>query len=223
MLETTVLVLDPAGISRVGMQLLLAGELGVRVRCAGNASDLQSIFAADRAESLPRICIVNIGAPWGAGLELLKTLKTCVLALPDESTEKLRILALGNCAQAGFDDLARQAGADIIFNRRAGTRRLTDLVRRLLSGEYTSASLLADHSPSVAPVQGSPRAMLSRREHEVFALMAAGAATRDIAARLKISIKTVASHRARIMEKIHLRDHADLIRYALRTGVIESN
>ncbi len=209
MQKDCVLVADAFGIARAGLQLFLSGELGLRVRSVGTPADMRTAIAAED----PTIIIVNIGAPWGAGLVLLQALKNI-------ETDAIR-LALGNSAQTGFATVAGNAGANIIFDRRAGTRRLTDLVRRLLSGNTTSASLLKDHSLTDAPVQESPRTMLSRREHEFFTLMARGAAPRDIAESLSISIKTVASHRARIMEKIDLRDHTDLIRYALRTGAID--
>ena len=93
-------------------------------------------------------------------------------------------------------------------------------IRAVCDGKrYTSSSLLSEEITHKAPPASAN--LLSAREKEIVSLIADGLSSREIAERLCISVKTVETHRARIMEKLGVRNVAELVRQAIKTGVID--
>lgn len=119
---------------------------------------------------------------------------------------------------------ALRSGAKGYLTKEHAPEELIRAVETLLSGKkYITALMaenLADYLASGKEKDGPPHASLSAREYEVFLLLAAGVAMVEIADRLAISVKTVSTYRARILEKMDMNSNADLIRYAIHSGLV---
>ena len=140
----------------------------------------------------------------------------------------IRILAIGcRCGSDGFS-LAIKAGADGFLTREAQTVDVVDALRRVARGEtYVSPATVTRmvhayvlRTPDAEPAD--PYEALSERSREVLRLAAYGHTNREIARTLHLSEQTVHSHRATIMEKLGFHDRVELLRYALRRGVIQA-
>jgi DNA-binding NarL/FixJ family response regulator len=140
----------------------------------------------------------------------------------------LKILAIDcRCGSDQFS-LAIKAGADGFVTREAQAADIVDAVHRIARGEtYVSPAIVTRmvntyvlHGPAAAP--DDPYETLSERSREVLRLAAYGHTNREIARTLHLSEQTVHSHRASIMEKLGFHDRVELLRYALRRGVIQA-
>jgi len=114
-----------------------------------------------------------------------------------------------------------KGGASGYLTKESAPAELAAAVRKVArGGRYVSASLaetLADH---LSDGDRPPHDTLSTREFQVFCLMAEGKSLTEIARSLFLSVKTVSTHRARILQKLRIRNNAELVQYALRHGLI---
>ncbi len=140
----------------------------------------------------------------------------------------LKILAIEcRCATDQFSH-ALKAGADGFLTREAQPVDVVDAVRRIARGEtYVSPAIVTRMVNTYVlrgadPAPGDPYETLSERSREVLRLAAYGHSNREIARTLHLSEQTVHSHRATIMEKLGFHDRVELLRYALRRGVIQA-
>jgi DNA-binding NarL/FixJ family response regulator len=140
----------------------------------------------------------------------------------------MKILAIGcRCGSDGFS-LALKAGADGFLTREAQPVDVVDAVRRITRGEtYVSPAIVTRmvnayvlRDPEAE--RADPYETLSERSREVLRLAAYGHTNREIARTLHLSEQTVHSHRAAVMEKLGFHDRVELLRYALRRGVIQA-
>jgi len=140
----------------------------------------------------------------------------------------VKILAI-EC-RSGSDQLSRafRAGADGFLTRGAQAADVVDAVRRIAQGEaYVSPAIVTRMVDTYVrrgpdPAAADPYETLSERSREVLRLAACGHTNREIARTLRLSEQTVHSHRATIMEKLGFHDRVELLRYALRRGVIQA-
>jgi DNA-binding NarL/FixJ family response regulator len=120
-----------------------------------------------------------------------------------------------------------RAGADGYLSKRARLRELIDALRTVASGrtavssDVSAAMVRALHRRESAD-HGDVVAALSERERQVLRLLAQGSSSKEAAAQLSISVKTVETHRARLCAKVATRGVADLTRLAMRAGLVEA-
>lgn len=212
MAQVRVLVADDHGIVRSGLALLLERQADITV--VGEASDGRA--AAEAALRLaPDVLIVDITMPGMTGTEVTAQLKATMPAL--------KIVALSVHEELSYVRALLDAGADSYVLKRSAGEVLISAIRSAVAGEpYLDPSLtpvishyLTRRSPSTS---GAPSDVLSEREDEVMRLLARGYASKEIAADLGLSSKTVDTYRARGMEKLGLTSRAALVRYALKQG-----
>lgn len=214
-MKTRILLVDDHELVRRGIRSLLEAEEDFEV-CAEAADGRQAVDLAQ--ELAPDVVVMDIGMPGLNGIEATRRIRktsrrTEVLALSLHESEHYasEVLAAGARGYVFKSDAAQevvQAVRSIRSKKRYLTKRLAESAERL--------GLLEKRSTAVS---GSP---LTRREREVMQLVAEGHSNRSISEILSISIKTTETHRARIMRKLGLKSIADLVRYALREGVIIS-
>ena len=209
-----VLLADDHAVLRAGLKALLNAEPDIEV--VGEAAD--GAEAIDRARALrPDVIVMDIQMPRMSGLDATKALraegvqsKILILTMHAESQYLLPLLEAGG---AGY---VLKSGADT---------ELTEAIRTVYRGEvflYPAATkLLVDgyldrSSRGVDPYDG-----LTEREREVLALVAEGFSGTEIAGQLVISPKTVDTYRERIMQKLGVRHRYELVRYALRKGMLK--
>jgi DNA-binding NarL/FixJ family response regulator len=205
-----ILIVDDHPMMRQGLAQLINNEPDLMVcseaSSAGQALDLAAI-------SKPDLIIADISLPDKNGLELIKDVRALfpgllilVVSMHDESLYAERVL---------------RAGARGYLMKQEGGKKLMEAIRQILAGqiyvsEKMSANILEVFSGHRGREGGSPLERLTDREFEVFQLIGEGKGTREIAAHLHLSVKTVEVHRANIKEKLHLKNATELVRHALR-------
>lgn len=223
--QITLLLADDHDVVRTGLKTLLDTQPGLRV--VGEARNGEE--AIQRAmETRPRLVLMDIGMPGMDGLEATRRLKLCcpetqVLALTihDDKQYFMAMLAAG---ASGY--LTKQAAAEelvaAIHAVAAGQVYLQPALARWLLEDYQrlSAESPADAPPGADQEAGPGLSVLSPRERQVLELVSQGKSNVEIGRQLKLSHKTIARHRERIMAKLNLHSRTELVKFAIRTGLI---
>lgn len=203
-----ILIVDDHPVVRAGYRGLLEHEPGVRV--CGEAEDVHE--AMRLAEQLaPDIVIVDLSLRGGSGLDLLKRLRA---SLPGA-----RAIVASMHEEADFADRALAAGAVGYVSKIEPGDTILHAVRRVMQGRVFVSPAVSERMLERLTVRGSVRSAepvgaLSDRELEVFEAIGRGRTTRSIAEELRLSIKTIETHRENIKRKLGLANHTELIRRA---------
>ena len=215
----TVVLAEDHAIVREGLRALL--ELGGGFDVVGEASDGRR--AVELAAQLrPAVVVMDIAMPLLNGFEATRQI---LLAAPET-----RVLVLSAHSDDEYIERMATVGAAGYVVKQNSGQVLVRAVREIASGRaYFSPSILKrlgnaerKRRESGAPIAEAKRT-LTAREAEVLQLVAEGAANKQIAVELGISIKTVEKHRQQLMDKLDIHDTAGLTRHAIATGVIESS
>ena len=196
-----VLIADDHKIVRDGLKRILSAHGEVDV--TGEAADGDQALALVRAHEYD-LAMVDMSMPGLSGIDLIKRLK---LEKP-----KLRILVLSMHGERQYAARALKAGASGYLNKDSAAELLVGAIRKIAAGgvhigDAAAASLI---SADKAPHEG-----LSDREFEVLRLLVEGLGPTDIGDKLHLSVKTVSTHKTRILEKLNVSSTAALVRYAL--------
>lgn len=213
--EDRVLLVDDHTLVRAGLRVLVNGFAGFRV--VAEAEDGREAVRLAR-QIKPEIALLDIAMPRLNGLDAAALIArespdTQVIILSMHTAENyvleaLRVGAVGYVVKdAAVDELERALRAV-----RRGERWLSPAVSRHLLDEYLR---LTRSQPTVTGLEA-----LTPRQREILQLVAEGRSTREIAGRLSISIKTVETHRAQLMERLRVHDVAGLTRFAIRIGLV---
>jgi two-component system, NarL family, response regulator NreC len=207
-----VLIVDDHAVVRSGLKLLLAAEDDIEV--VGEAGDAREAVFEVRVRK-PDIVLLDVAMPGRSGIE----------AIPDLVKEhaEAKILILSMQDDAAYVREAFAAGASGYVLKEAADAELVAAVRELADGgRYVhpelGARLIAAEAEERARREEDP---LSEREHEILRLLALGHTNQEIAETLFLSVRTVETHRAHIMQKLRISTRAELVRYALEHGVLE--
>jgi DNA-binding NarL/FixJ family response regulator len=201
-----ILVIDDHEVVRRGVKQILE-EVFSHVE-VGQADSSQKAIAAVQQEPWD-LGIVDISLPDQSGLELLCELHNAAPALP------LMVLSLHTEEQ--YAVRAFRAGAKAYLTKQTAPDELARAVKQVLTGRMYVTASIGEHmasSLSMNPTRPSQHT-LSERELEVLVLLAQGRSVKHIAQSLSLSIKTVSTYRARLLDKLQLTTTAELIRYAL--------
>jgi DNA-binding NarL/FixJ family response regulator len=192
-------------------------------RIVSEAEDMQVLGeAADGTEVMQRVreldfdvLVQDLSMPGRSGMELIKLVKA--------EKPRLRILVLSMHQELQYAVRAIKSGASGYLTKESAPAQLVQALRKIAAGgAYISAEVAEQLALGAMP--GGPAASheaLSAREFEVFRLLAAGMSVTHIAARLHLSVKTVSTHKANLMQKMALGNQSDLVRYALQHGLAE--
>jgi DNA-binding NarL/FixJ family response regulator len=206
-----ILIVDDHAIVREGLKTILAKTSEFEVAGeAANAPDAMSVLRQMPVD----LALVDIGLPGRTGVDLLKSIKV--------EFPKLPVLVLSTYPEDQYAMRVLKQGAAGYLSKESAPELLTSAVRKVAAGgKYVSAAM-AERLLSEIGVDAdkSPHARLSDREFEVFKLIAGGKSLTDIADGMHVSIKTVSTHRARILEKTGFKTNADITRYALERGLL---
>lgn len=209
-MKTRIYIVDDHALIRRGLVTLIAGESDLEV--CGQAEDAASALN-EIMKIQPDLVIVDISLKGNSGLELIKNIKAfnpkiqiLVLSMHHESIYALRVLKAGARAYVMKQDVVNKV-LDAIRRIRNGQLYVSDevanqMLNRLVSGETAD--------------DASPVAGLSDRELEIVDLIGHGMLTREIAAQLHVSIKTIETHRAHIKDKLNLRNATQLVQFCVR-------
>ena len=198
---------DDHAAARRSMRRLLDGA--ERVNVIAEASDLNAA-AREVYARLPRVLVLDLDLPDGSSIETVGRLRAEV---PGTEVVMLTMDESPRFAQKAFD-----AGAVGFVLKDRADSELVDAVQRAARGEeYVSPRVATGLDILRRAIEGDE---LSPREVEVLRLIALGHTSVEIAAKLRVSRRTVETHRARILRKLGLRTRADLVRFALRRRLI---
>jgi DNA-binding NarL/FixJ family response regulator len=210
-MATRILIADDHGIVRSGLRLLLDRQADMEV-VAEAADGVEAVELALRER--PDLCILDVGMPVLTGLQATREIKAqapdvTVLMLSMHSDERYLFEAL-KAGASGYV-LKAEADQDLVAAARAvgrGEAFLTNAAERSLIREWMSDD-------------AGPREPLTPREQEVVKLIAEAHTNAQIAEILHLAEKTVESHRANVLRKLGMRDRVELVRYAIRRGLVE--
>ena len=206
-----VLIADDHAVFRAGLRQFLDDVPGVTtVGEAATGNDVLDKLREDAWDLL----VLDINMPDRSGLDILRHVRA--------GHERTRVLILSGYPERQYAINVLRAGASGYIAKDADPEELLKAVRLVLQGRrYVSESLaellVTDLDQGDQPLH----AKLSEREFQIFGKLAAGNAVSEIARELCLSVKTVSTYRARILEKLHLRTNADLTRYAMRNEIIQ--
>ncbi len=193
-------------------------------RIVGEAGDLQVVGeAADGGEVMQRVrelefdlLVLDLSMPGRSGMELIKLVKA--------EKPRLRILVLSMHQETQYAVRAIKAGASGYLTKESAPAQLVQALHKIAGGgAYISAEVAEQLALGAMPGgnAASPHESLSHREFEVMRRLAAGESVTDIATALNLSVKTVSTHKANLMAKLGLHNPTELVRYALKHGLIE--
>ncbi|RPJ17516.1 MAG: DNA-binding response regulator [Chloroflexi bacterium] len=210
------LLVDDHAVVRSGLKMLLENERDVEI--IGEASSAsEAIEAAVRLK--PNLILMDIGLPDLSGIDATREIKK---RMPEVS-----IVALTIHEDEEYFFKMLEAGASGYVPKRAAPEELITAIRAAAAGQvylYPSLAklLVRDFLDGGRADVEQPPSDLTNREQEVLTYLAEGAGNEEIAASLVISPKTVARHRENIMRKLNLHSRAELVRYAIRKGIIKA-
>ena len=212
-----IMVVDDHPIIRQGLALLINRESDFVV--CGEAEEAKGAMHV-LASSRPDVLIVDISLNGPDGLDLLKTIRSTHPTLP--------VLILSMHDESIYAERALRAGANGYIMKQEATEKVLVAVRRILSGEIYVSDRIANrmlkhYVTGSGTLRKSSVADLSDRELEVFRLIGEGHGTRQIAAELHLSIKTVESYQAHIKEKLALRSARELMQHAMQFKMNEKS
>jgi DNA-binding NarL/FixJ family response regulator len=207
-----ILVADDHGIVRSGLRMLIDRQEGMCV--VAEAEDgVAAVEAAQRER--PDVAVLDVAMPRMTGIQAAREIKA---HCPDTS---VLLLSMHDEERYLFD--AMKAGASGYVLKRAADEDLIEAVRSVAAGrpflsEITQTALVKEW---IDQGEQAPRERLTPRELDVVKLIAEAYTNKQIAEILKVSEKTVESHRANVLAKLGMRDRVELVRYAIRRGLIE--
>ncbi len=210
MTQMRVFVADDHDVVRRGLQQIVATQPGWEI--AGEARRADDVLPALRFTAVD-VLILDISLGGRSGIDLLGHIRAEFSSLP--------VLILSMHAEGQYAARCIRAGASGYLQKDSSPEEIIGAVERVASGQrYVSAALAGLIADDVARGEVSPHERLSDREFEVFRLIAQGMGPKDIAQSLHLSVKTVSTYRARILEKTGFHSNADIIGYAVRAGLV---
>ena len=209
-----ILIADDHTMVRESLVKLL--EAAGDVQVVAQAAD--GIEALEKAElTRPDIVVADLTMPRLGGLEVVRRLR--------EKLPNTRVLVLTMHQEDEYVLQAVRAGASGYLVKDSAGSELLAAVRSLHAGRGyfgpQASKALAEQMQHPGRAGDSPYGELTPREREVFHLIAEGMTTKEIARRLEISVKTAENHRGRVLDKLGMRNTAELVRYALRKGLLD--
>jgi DNA-binding NarL/FixJ family response regulator len=206
-----ILIADDHQILAEGLRGLLEPEFEV----VAVVSDGRELVAAAKKHR-PDVIIADITMPALNGIEAAAHLR--------DGGVKAKVVFLTMHRDVAYARRAMEAGAAGFVLKHSVASELVTSVREALRGQtyvtpMIAGELLQSYREGASGLQGSVRGLTSR-QREVLQLFAEGRSTKEVAAALKISIRTAEAHKARILEVLGLRSTAELVQYAIRTGMI---
>jgi len=206
-----VLIADDYAITRAGLRSVLERQPDLQIV----AEVANGLLAVEAARTLkPDVAVIDVSMPEMSGLEATRRI---IVAVPE-----VKVLCLSMHADPRFVDAALRSGAHGYLVKECALEDLVSAIHAVIAGQiYVSPGLAAAVLGGYRADEGerSSLARLTSREREVLQLLAEGHATRNIAERLHLSVKTVGTHREHLMRKLGTDSLAGLTKFAIREGL----
>jgi DNA-binding NarL/FixJ family response regulator len=201
-----ILIADDHATVRHGLAQILEKNSDIKIvaSCA-NGDDALNWLRKNNCD----VALVDIGMPGMNGIDLLKQLR--------KEKPKLPVLILSSYPEDQYAVRLIKAGAAGYLNKECAPKAVVDAVRCVLEGKrYISPAVAEMLANEVRIPDGKlPHETLSNREYQIFMLLASGKTVAESAVILKLSAKTISTYRSRLMEKMHLKNNAELMLYVV--------
>ena len=206
-----ILIADDHPIVRQGLRRIVEADPGMTI--TGEAGDAAALLAALET-SATDLVLLDVSMPGAPFLETLGALRA--------RHPSIRVLTLSVHPEEQWAVRALRAGSSGYLTKDHSPDQLLDAIRRVYRGGKYVSPTLAEHLAKQLEGGGerAPHELLSDREFEVMRRLGNGLTVSQIAEELSLSVKTVSTYRARILEKMGVATNADLVRYASRYGLI---
>lgn len=207
----SVLIVDDHDIVREGLKQIVSETNDITV--GGEAKSGNDAIEAVRRQPWD-VVVLDLNLPDRAGLDVLSQIRAL--------RPKLAVLILSMHQQASYASRALKAGASGYVGKDSAREYLITAIRKLARGErFISPAIAESLAFDLVDAHGRKRhEQLSDREFQVLCMIAAGRPPREIAADLNVSVKTIGTHRARLLEKMGLRNNAEIVQYAIEHGLL---
>jgi DNA-binding NarL/FixJ family response regulator len=207
-----ILIADDHGVVRRGLKGILAEALpGADISEASSGDEVLNHLSKTKVALL----VLDISMPGRSGMDVLRDVKHAYPRLP--------VIILSGHPEEQYAVRCLRAGAAAYINKESATEELAIATKKILSGgRYMSAGLAEQLIANLDESGDKPlHELLSDREHEVMKMIAAGVPLTEIGDALHVSVKTISTYRARIMEKMQMKSNTELARYAMTQGLVE--
>ena len=206
-----IIIADDHPLFRRGLKHALEETPDIEV--IGEASNGDSLLSMIKSDNLDMV-LLDISMPGKSGLDLLKQLKS--------EYPKLPILILSVYPEEQYAVRFIKAGASGYLTKESAAEKLAEAIRKIAAGgKYASTAIIEklafDFSDSNKPLHET----LSDREYQVFGMISIGKSLTEIGVDLSLSVKTISTHRTRILEKMKMKKNAELIHYAITRNLLE--
>jgi len=212
MTKLRIFLADDHAVVRAGLKSLVNAQPDMEV--IGEAADGRMAWEKAR-DCQPDIVVMDLSMPQLNGAQATARLK--------QARPQVKVLALTVHADKGYVQQLLQAGASGYVLKMAAAEELIHAIRIVAAGGVyldptVARKIVSNYMRQPASGDALQGSQLSERETEVLCLIAKGYSNKEIAAQLDLSVKTVETYKARLMEKLELRSRVDIVRYALRQG-----
>ncbi len=206
-----VLLVDDHAILRRGLRALLSDEF--HDAAFGEASNAEQALE-QLGKKVWDVALLDIALPGKGGLDLLKEVKSARPRLP--------VLVLSAHPEDQFAVRALKAGAEGYMTKESAPEELVKAIHKILAGgKYVSPTLAEKLALGVKnDFTVTPHETLSNREYDVMCRIAAGKTVTEIAGELSLSVKTISTHRTRILRKLGVRNNAEIAKYAIQNQLV---
>jgi len=216
-MSTRIILVDDHEILRTGLRGLLEREKDIEV--IAEAEDGR--VAIDYVKTMePDLILMDISMPKLNGIEATRQIKA--------RYPNIKIIALSMYPNELFIEEMLKAGVSGYLLKDCDYKELIDAIRTVMAGRIHLCSrasniMLNNYLHDTHSIDNSPFSILTTREREVLQLVTEGNSTKEIAALLSVSVKTVETHRQQIMKKLDIHNIAELTKYAIKTGITPSD
>ena len=207
-----ILVVDDHAVVRRGLRQILAETSDLHVAGeAGTAGEALQKVQDERWD----VVVLDVGLAGKSGLDLIADIR--------KLRPEARVLVLTMFSEEQYAVRAIRAGAAGFLTKESAPDKLVDAVRKVASGGRFISPELAETLASMVAGEGSgkPHERLSNREFEILKLIGSGRTVSQIAEDLTLSVKTVSTHRTRILRKMDMKTNAELTHYAVKNGLVD--
>ncbi len=209
-LPKKILIADDHAVVRKGLkQILLEGLLNVTVEEASDGLEAEHLALRNKYD----VIVLDISLPGKNGLDVLKQLI--------ESKISSKILMLSIYAEDQYGIRVIKAGASGFLNKDSAPEELIDAINTLLIGrKYVTAKIAEQMVHQISAGNKALHETLSDREFQVMQFLANGKTVTEIAEQLNLSAATINTYRARVLNKLNIRNHAELTRYVIEARLL---
>ncbi|PYS27629.1 MAG: DNA-binding response regulator [Acidobacteria bacterium] len=207
-----VVVVDDHAVVREGLKRIISENPGMAV--TGEAGDGHEALKLIRGGACD-VVLLDITMPNKNGLDVLKELRTEVPRLP--------VLVLSMHSEDQYAVRVLRAGAAGYLTKESAPAKLVQAIRKVVrGGKYVSPSLAEKLVSDLGTdTERPPHEILSDREYQVLCLIASGKTVSEIGAELALSVKTISTYRVRILEKLRMKNNAEITRYAIKERLVD--